>query len=677
MHNQLMTHYPHLLEPLKLSSTTLANRIVMGSMHLGLEEAPGGFERMAEFYAERARGGVGLIITGGISPNAAGAPLPGGSVMTASTVPEHRLVTDAVHAAGGKIALQLLHFGRYAKHSDLVGASPLQAPINRLTPRELSDDEVDQTVQDYVDAAALAQTAGYDGIEIMGSEGYLINTFVAPATNQRSDRWGGSLENRMRFPLEIVRRTRATVGENFIIVFRLSMLDLVPGGSTLDETRVLARELEHAGITLLNTGIGWHESRVPTIATSVPRAAFTGVTAALKNVVGIPVITSNRINTPEVAEDLLSRGVADMVSMARPLLADPDFARKAEAGEAERINTCIGCNQACIDHTLTGLISTCLVNPRASHETLLDLSPTRYRKRIGVVGGGPAGMSAALNAAQRGHSVVLYDALEQVGGQFDLARRIPGKEEFNETLRYYRGELDRAGVTLRLGKWATVAELASENFDDVVLATGITPRKLELPGADHHKVVTYQQVLRGEVKVGRRVAIIGAGGIGFDVAEFVTQDGPSASLDVSDYYVRWGIHPEYVTPGGLTPPQPGNSSREVYLLQRKSTKVGAGLGVTTGWIHRAELAHRGVVSLSAVTYKLIDDDGLHVEIDGTTRLLKVDTIIICAGQEPRRDLYAGLVASGVSTHLIGGADEAFELDAKRAIRQGTELAGAL
>ncbi|WP_019875437.1 NADPH-dependent 2,4-dienoyl-CoA reductase [Sporichthya polymorpha] len=669
-------NYPHLFTPLALGHLTLPNRVLMGSMHLGLEEAPGGFERMAAFYAERARGGVALMVTGGIAPSEVGRPMERGATMTsAADVLDHRIVTEAVHAAGGRIVMQVLHFGRYAKHEGLVAPSAIRAPINHLTPREMTTDEVDRTVDDFARAAELAREAGYDGVEIMGSEGYLINTFLAGCTNRRTDEWGGDARARMRFPLEIVRRTRDRVGSDFLLLFRLSMLDLVPGGSTLAETLELAKELEAAGVDILNTGIGWHEARVPTIATPVPRAAFAEVTRRLRTGVGIPVAASNRINTPEVAEFLLADGVADLVSMARPLLADPDFVVKAQAGQAERINTCIGCNQACIDHTLDGRITSCLVNPRACHETLLDLSPTRLRKRVAVVGAGPAGMSAALTAARRGHEVVLHDAADVIGGQFDLARRIPGKEEFAETLRYFAAELVAAGVRLELGRRVLAADLTG--FDEVVLATGVDPRVPELEGIDHPKVVGYLEVLRGEVTVGARVAIVGAGGVGFDVAAFLTQDGPSVSTDVELFFQHWGVDPDFLAPGGLVDAGPAHSARTVHLLQRRSSKPGEGLGLTTGWIHRTELARRGVRMVAGVTYRRVDDEGLHIETGNGPLTLEVDHVVICAGQVPRRDLYDDLVGAGVSVHLIGGADVAAELDAKRAIAQGTTLAAAL
>ncbi|MFC5731490.1 MULTISPECIES: FAD-dependent oxidoreductase [Nocardioides] len=673
-----MSHYPRLFAPLDLGFTALPNRVVMGSMHLGLEEAPGGFERMAAFYAERARGGVGLIVTGGIAPNADGRHAPEGATMTSlEDVADHRLVTRAVHDEGGRIVLQILHFGRYADHPDLVAPSAVQAPINRHVPRALTSAEVEQTIEDFVTAAELGRVAGYDGVEIMGSEGYLINTFLAARTNHRTDEWGGDVERRQRFAVEIMRRTRERVGDDFIVSFRLSLLDLVEGGSTTEDNLRLAKELEAAGATMINTGIGWHESRVPTIATSVPRAAFAGVTARLKQSVGIPVVASNRINTPDVAEQLLADSVGDLISMARPFLADPDFLAKARDGRADRINSCIGCNQACIDHTLGGQITSCLVNPRACHETLLQLSPVRRRKRIGVIGAGPAGMGFALAAAQRGHQVELFDAAGTLGGQFDLARRIPGKEEFAETLRYFRTELDAHGVDVKLGQRVAADDIAAAAYDEVVVATGITPRALGLEGADHPTVVSYLDVLQGRCVPGRTVAIIGAGGIGFDVAEFITQQGPTTSQDVASFNRRWGIHPDYDGDGGLAEPTPEPAARKVYLLQRKKAKVGAGLGLTTGWIHRAELASRGVQMIADVRYLKVDDDGLHVEIAGEPSTLAVDTIVVCAGQEPSRGVYDALVEKGLEPHLIGGARVAAELDAKRAIRHGVELAASL
>ncbi|MFH8838158.1 FAD-dependent oxidoreductase [Streptomyces sp. NPDC017868] len=671
-----MTPYPHLLSPLDLGFTTLPNRVIMGSMHVGLEETEHGFERMAAFYAERARGGVGLIVTGGIAPNEAGRPWDGGAKLTtAEEAAEHRLITDAVHAEGGRIAMQILHFGRYAYHPGLVAPSALKAPISPFVPNELTDAEVEQTVEDYARCAELAKEAGYDGVEVMGSEGYLINEFIASATNQRTDRWGGSYENRVRFPLEIVRRIRERVGEDFILVYRLSMLDLMPGGSTLDEVVALAKEIEAAGATIINTGIGWHEARIPTIATSVPRGAYTWVTKRLMGAVSVPLVTSNRINTPEVAEEILADGRADLVSLARPFLADPDFVAKASADRADTINTCIGCNQACLDHTFSLKITSCLVNPRACHETELVLSPTRLAKRVAVVGAGPAGLACAVSAAERGHSVTLFDAAAEIGGQLNIAKRVPGKEEFDETLRYFRVQLAERGIDVRLNTYVSAADLA--DYDEVVVATGVTPRTPGIAGEDHPSVLSYLDVLRDGAPVGERVAIIGAGGIGFDVAEFLTDGGEGASQDPETYFRQWGVDTSYENRGGLRAPERNAPPRQVHLLQRKTTKVGAGLGKTTGWIHRTELKHRGVTMVAGVSYERIDDAGLHVTIDGEPQLLPVDTVVLCAGQEPRRDLYEELVAAGRPAHLIGGADVAAELDAKRAIDQGTRLAATL
>ncbi|CAL9598120.1 2,4-dienoyl-CoA reductase [Streptomyces sp. enrichment culture] len=671
-----MSRYPHLLSPLDLGFTTLPNRVLMGSMHVGLEEAERGFERMAAFYAARARGGVGLIVTGGIAPNEEGRPYEGGAKLTTEAeAGRHRTVTEAVHREGGRIALQILHFGRYAYHRDLVAPSPLQAPISPHVPRELTDAEVERTIDDYARTARLARAAGYDGVEIMGSEGYLINEFTAARTNHRTDRWGGSHENRVRFPVEIVRRVREAVGEDFIVVYRLSVLDLVPGGSTLDEVIGLARAVEAAGATIVNTGIGWHEARIPTIATSVPRGAYAWVTERLMGEVSVPLVTTNRINTPELAERLLAEGCADMVSMARPMLADPDFVAKAAAGRPEAINTCIGCNQACLDHTFAGRITSCLVNPRACHETELVPSPTRRRKRVAVVGAGPAGLACAVTAAERGHAVTLFDAASEIGGQLDVARRVPGKQEFGETLRYFRTRLGEEGVDVRLDTFVTAADL--DGYEEVVVATGVTPRVPDIPGVDHPSVLGYLDVLRDGAPVGARVAILGAGGIGFDVAEYLTDGGDKAHEDPGAYFRRWGVDPHYTGPGGLTAPERPAPPRTVHLLQRGTAKVGAGLGRTTGWIHRTELSHRGVTMVPGVRYDRIDDAGLHLTVGGESTVLEVDTIVLCTGQEPRRGPYEELVAAGRAAHLIGGADVAAELDAKRAVRQGTELAAAL
>ncbi|MET8375230.1 NADPH-dependent 2,4-dienoyl-CoA reductase [Streptomyces microflavus] len=671
-----MSLYPTLLSPLDLGFTTLPNRVLMGSMHIGLEEAERGFERMAAFYAERARGGVGLIVTGGIAPSERACSFPGGAKMTTEAEAEqHREITSAVHASGGRIAMQILHFGRYAHHPDLVAPSALKAPISGFTPNALTDEQVEETVEEFVRAAELARLAGYDGVEIMGSEGYLINEFIVSATNHRTDRWGGSYENRIRFPVEIVRRVRERVGSDFILIYRLSMLDLVPGGSTLEEVVTLAKEIEAAGATIINTGIGWHEARIPTIATSVPRAAFTWVTEKVRGAVSVPLVTSNRINTPEVAEEVLASGRADMVSMARPFLADPEFVAKAAAGRADAINTCIGCNQACLDHIFSLQITSCLVNPRACHETELVLSPTRARKRVAVVGAGPAGLACSVTAAERGHAVTLFDTADEIGGQLNVARRVPGKEEFNETLRYFRTRLAELDVEVRLSTRADAGTL--DGFDEIVLATGVEPRTPAIPGTDHPNVVSYLDVLRDGAPVGDRVAIVGAGGIGFDVAEFLTDGGDAASLDAETFFRQWGVDTSYAERGGLRAPERPKTPRTVHLIQRRTTKVGAGLGKTTGWIHRTELRHRGVEMIAGASYDLIDDEGLHLTVDGEPRVLPVDTVVLCAGQEPRRELYEELRAAGGPVHLIGGADVAAELDAKRAIRQGTELAAAL
>ena len=675
---QAATAYPHLLSPLTLGPVTLPNRVIMGSMHLGLEEAPDGFRRMAAFYAERARGGVGLVVTGGIAPNAEGRPFEGGAKLTTEEeAAAHRTVTEAVHAAGGRIALQILHFGRYAYHPDLVAPSALQAPISPYVPHELTGEQVVRTIEDFVRCAELAALAGYDGVEIMGSEGYLVNEFVAAPTNRRTDEWGGGYANRMRFPVEIVRRVRERVGPAFLVIYRLSMLDLVPGGSTLDEVTALARAVEAAGASVISTGIGWHEARIPTIAAPVPRAAFAWVTRRLMGAVSVPLVTSNRINTPEVAEQVLADGCADLVSLARPLLADPDFVAKAAAGTPEAVNTCVGCNQACLDHTFSGRITSCLVNPRACHETELVLSPTRRRRRIAVVGAGPAGLACAVSAAERGHAVTLYDAAPAIGGQLDLARRVPGKQEFDETLRYYGHRLRTLGVELRLGARATAGQLGAGGYDEIVLATGVTPRDPGIPGTGHPSVVGYADVLRGTVRAGARVAVLGAGGIGFDVAAYLTDPGDEAAVRPDVFLARWGVDRDHRSPGGLAAPASGTAPRTVHLLQRKTTKVGAGLGTTTGWIHRTELRHRGVTMIAGVAYRRIDDEGLHFTADGEDRLLPVDTVVLCTGQEPYRPLEAELRARSLAPHVIGGAERAAELDAKRAIAQGTRLAARL
>jgi 2,4-dienoyl-CoA reductase (NADPH2) len=668
------TLYPHLLAPLDLGFTTLRNRVLMGSMHLGLEEVEHGFERMAAFYAERARGGVGLIVTGGISPDEYGVVFQGSAKLTTEEEAEHhRVVTDAVHANGGKIAMQILHTGRYSYQPNQIAPSALKAPINPFVPRELSHDQILETIESFARCAGLAQKAGYDGVEVMGSEGYLINQFIAARTNHRDDEWGGSYENRIRFAIEIVRKVRERVGPEFIILYRLSMLDLVEGGSTLDEVIQLAKAIEAAGATIITTGIGWHEARVPTIATKVPRAAFAWVTKQLMSAVKIPLVTTNRINTPEVGEQILADGCADMVSMARPFLADAFFVEKAAQGRADEINTCIGCNQACLDQTFAMKITSCLVNPRACHETEIPLQDTTAAKRIAVVGAGPAGLGFAVTAAQRGHHIELFDAGSQIGGQFNIAKTVPGKEEFYETLRYFGKQIELTGVKLNLNTRVTAEELKAAGFDEVVLATGIVPRTPPVPGIDHPKVMSYLDVLRDRKPVGKKVAIVGAGGIGFDVAEFLTHEGESASLNTAKFNQEWGIDTSYATAGGLKAPEVEMPQREIFLLQRKQKKL-TGPGKTTGWIHRAGLEARDVKLMPGVSYDLIDDQGLHITINGEAKVLDVDNIVICAGQESERGLFNELQDSGLSVHLIGGADVAAELDARRAIDQGVRLA---
>ena len=672
-----MTNYPHLLAPLDLGFTTLKNRVLMGSMHTGLEETRD-WNRVAEFYAERARGGVALMVTGGMAPNSEGGVFPGAAgLFSDQDIANHKVVTDRVHDAGGKIAMQILHAGRYAYSKDCVGPSAVKSPISPFPPRELDEEGIEKQVSDMVTAAIRAKEAGYDGVEVMGSEGYFLNQFLVTHTNKRTDRWGGSYENRMRLPVEVVRRVREAVGPNFIVIYRLSMIDLIPDGSTWDEVVMLANAVEAAGATILNTGIGWHEARIPTISTSVPRRAFTWVTKKLMGEVSIPIITSNRINTPQVGEDVLTDGCADMVSMARPFLADPHFVAKAKAGEAALITPCIACNQACLDHTFSMKIASCLVNPKACHETEIVLSP--LTKSIGIVGTGPAGLASALAAAQRGMSVTLFDRADEIGGQLNMAKQIPGKEEFWGLVDYYSAAVAEAGITVKLGREVTAQDLAG--FDEVIVATGVAPRDPQIAGQDGDNVLSYIDVLRGKGSVGKHVAIIGAGGIGFDVAEFlVTGDSPTENLD--EWLVEWGVADPSITRGGVRPegPQPDAAVRQVTVLQRKATKLGKNLGKTTGWIHRATLKMKGVEMIGGVNYERIDADGLHVsfgEAHENTTLIAVDTIVMCAGQVPRRSLADALEAAGTKCHVIGGADVAGELDAKRAIDQGTRLVASL
>ncbi|WP_313917807.1 NADPH-dependent 2,4-dienoyl-CoA reductase [Tahibacter sp.] len=673
-----MSDYPHLLAPLDLGFTTLSNRVLMGSMHTGLEDKSSDFDKLAVYFAERARGGVGLIVTGGIAPSIRGWLKPfSGRLSMPWHVARHRKVTGAVHAEGGKVCVQILHAGRYAYHPLSVAPSKIKSPITPFTPAELSSRAVESTIRDFVSSAKLAQDAGYDGIEIMGSEGYLINQFLVERTNKRSDDWGGTPEKRRRFAVEIVRRTRAAVGANFIIVYRVSMLDLVEQGQSWDEVIALAKDIEAAGATLINTGIGWHEARVPTIVTSVPRGAFTWVTRKLRGEVKIPLITTNRINMPDVAEAILARGDADMVSMARPLLADPQWVNKARAGKAASINTCIACNQACLDHVFENKRASCLVNPRACFETELVITPAVKKKRIAVVGAGPAGLACATTLAERGHAVVLYDAAADIGGQFNMAKRIPGKEEFFETLRYFRQRIAETGVTLHLNTRVDAAALQQENFDEIVFATGVHPRTPSITGIDHRKVVSYYDVLARNKPVGLHVALIGAGGIGFDVAEFLTQSHPSPTTDIARWSEEWGVDMSYATRGAVTKPHPEPSERQVWLLQRTPGKPGEKLNKTTGWVHRAALKAKKVNMLVGVTYERIDDAGLHIRIGEASEVLPVDTVVLCAGQESNRRDYDAALAQGLKAHVIGGADVAAELDAKRAIAQGTRLAASL
>ncbi|MHA6264710.1 FAD-dependent oxidoreductase [Arenibacterium sp. CAU 1754] len=675
-----MATYPHMLEPLDLGFTTLKNRVLMGSMHTGLEETRD-WNRVAEFYAERARGGVALMVTGGIGPNLEGSVLPGAAMMTTEDdIANHSIVTGRVHEAGGKIAMQILHAGRYAYGPKCVAPSPVKSPISPFPPTELDEDGIEKQIADIAEAARKAKLAGYDGVEIMGSEGYFLNQFLVTHTNKRTDRWGGSYENRMRLPIEVVRRTRKVTGEDFIIIYRLSMIDLVPNGSTFDEVVQLAQEIEKAGATIINTGIGWHEARIPTIATSVPRAAFAWVTKKLMGKVGIPIITSNRINTPEVAEEVLSTGCADMVSMARPMLADPHFVTKAAAGNANKIAPCIACNQACLDHTFGGKLTSCLVNPQACHETELTITPTDAPKTIAVVGAGPAGLSVAITAAQRGHSVTLIDKAGEIGGQLNMAKQVPGKEEFWGLVDWYRAMVADLGIETRLNTVATADNLSG--FDEVVIATGVIPRDPGIPGQDGPNVLSYIDVLRDKAKVGKKVAVIGAGGIGFDVSEYLAHEDTSPAESIPLWMEEWGVADPAEHRSGLAPegPHPHAPARAITLLQRKAEKHGKRLGKTTGWIHRAALKMKDVEFVGGVNYERIDADGLHVSF-GEARekptLIEADTIVLCAGQLSERSLADALEAKGISAHVIGGADVAAELDAKRAINQGTRLAAAL
>jgi len=648
----------------------------MGSMHTNLEEYPNGFPRMARYFADRAKGGIGMIVTGGFAPNLEGGGMPNATMIsTPEEIENHRLITEEVHKEDGVICLQILHTGRYAYHPDLVSCSPLQAPINFFKPRELDEAGIEKQIKDFVSCALNAQIAGYDGVEIMGSEGYFINQFICKRTNHRTDRWGGSYQNRIRLAIEIMCRTREAVGREFIVIFRISMLDLVDGGSTWDEVVELAKAIEHAGATIINTGVGWHEARIPTIATSVPRAAFVGITKRMKKEVSIPLITTNRINTPEVAEQVLAEGNADIVSMARPMLADPDFMVKAAANKADEINTCIGCNQACLDHIFNAKLVSCLVNPRACHETELIILPTTNPKNIAIVGAGPAGLAAATTAASRGHKVTLFEADNKIGGQFNIAKQVPGKEEFGETLRYFKRQLEVTGVNLQLNTRATATDLMT--FDHVLLATGILPNTPDIAGIDNAMVMNYLDVLRDKKLVGKRVAIIGAGGIGFDTAEYLSHEGPSTSLDKEAFAKEWGYDLNSEHQGGLIVPSPIPSPRQIFLIQRKKSKVGANLGKSTGWIHRTVLKNKGVEMIKSATYSSVCDKGLTIEVDGQTRLLEVDNVIICAGQNSQRELQTQLQQNNTPVTLIGGADVAAELDAKRAIKQGTEVAAQL
>jgi 2,4-dienoyl-CoA reductase (NADPH2) len=669
--------FTHLFQPLDLGFTIIKNRVLMGSMHTGLEEAPDGQKRMAAFFAERAKGGVGLIVTGGFGPNDRAATHEKTKLIkTQQDIEDHRLITDSVHQYGAKICMQILHTGRYAYNANPIAPSAIQAPINPNKPKAATSEELEQQIIDFINVATQAQKAGYDGVEIMGSEGYFLNEFLAVRTNQRDDDWGGSYQNRMKFPVEVVRRVRQAVGEKFIIIFRLSMLDLVEGGSSFDEVVMLGQAIEKVGASIINTGIGWHEARIPTIATKVPRAAFTWVTAKFREHFSIPVITSNRINTPEKAEEVLARGDADMISMARPFLADPEFVVKAQQGRSDEINTCIGCNQACLDHIFMGKTASCLVNPLACHETTLSIEPTSQVKSVAVIGAGPAGLAAAVTAAKRGHQVSLFDQAEEIGGQFNIAKKVPGKEEFYETIRYFAKQIELHKVDLQLGQKVTTQMLNDSDFDEVIMATGIRPRTPVIEGVEHAKVISYIDLLKHGKSVGEKVAVIGAGGIGFDVCEALIHDGPSSSQSIPIFMKEWGIDMTLKARAGIEGVKPEFTlpKRQVFLLQRKQSKVGAGLGKTTGWIHRTDLKKKGVKMISGCNYQKIDDRGLHVILEGEPQLLEVDNVIICAGQEPLRAILEGL---NKPYHLIGGADVAAELDAKRAIDQGTRVAARI